>query len=139
MPYSRISLLKGKSSAYLQAISDNLHRALVERFLVPEDDRFQIFEQLEKHEFIFDRNYLSGPRSDDYLLIAITIGKPRTLENRKKFYHRLTELLQEKPGIHPRDVMVVIHSTNAEDWSFGNGLTSLAGGTNTEIELEKTS
>uniref|UniRef100_E6PQC7 4-oxalocrotonate tautomerase-like domain-containing protein n=1 Tax=mine drainage metagenome TaxID=410659 RepID=E6PQC7_9ZZZZ len=35
MPYARISLLKGKSLEYRRALSDNLHRALVEAFDVP--------------------------------------------------------------------------------------------------------
>ena len=29
MPFARISLLKGKSPAYLKALSDGLHRALI--------------------------------------------------------------------------------------------------------------
>ncbi len=43
MPMTRISLLKGKSREYLQAISDSLHQALVDAFEVPTDDRFQVF------------------------------------------------------------------------------------------------
>ncbi|MGO7815438.1 tautomerase family protein, partial [Rhizobium ruizarguesonis] len=41
MPFVRISLSKGKSPDYLAALADNIQRALVETFDVPENDRFQ--------------------------------------------------------------------------------------------------
>jgi hypothetical protein len=36
--------------------------------------------------------------------------------------HLATGILAEAPGIAPRDVMVVITSTQAEDWSFSDGI-----------------
>ncbi|MDE2129161.1 MAG: tautomerase family protein [Betaproteobacteria bacterium] len=125
MPYARISLLKGKPPAYLRAISDGLQRALVATFDVPEADCFQIFDQMEPEEFVFDRSYLCGPRSDAYVLIALTAGKPRSQQTKKDFYRRLVELLEKAPGLRREDVMVVIHMTEPEDWSFGNGLATL--------------
>lgn len=125
MPYARISLLKGKSLEYRRALSDNLHRALVEAFDVPKADRFQVFHQLAPDEFVFDRHYLCGPRSDDYVLIAITAGRPRSTHTKKTFYQRLVELLEEAPGIRREDVMVVINTTDADEWSFGDGIASM--------------
>ncbi|QSQ22913.1 tautomerase family protein [Pyxidicoccus parkwayensis] len=125
MPYARISLLRGKSREYLRALSDNLHRALVEAYEVPPDDRFQVIHQHEPEELIFDRHYLGGPRSDDYVLIAITAGRPRSTETKKAFYRRLVELLEESPGISRRDVMVVITTSQADEWSFSDGLASM--------------
>ena len=78
MPFSRISLHRGKSPEYLRAGSDGRHRALVETFDVPADDRFQAIHQHEPGELIFDQSYLGGPRSDDFVLIAITAGRPRS-------------------------------------------------------------
>lgn len=125
MPFARISLLQGRSPAYLAALSDNVHRALVETFDVPAQDRFQFIHQHAKDELIFDRDYLCGPRSDAFVFISITAGKPRSPKTKQDFYRRLAELLQESPGIRPEDVMVVISMTAAEDWSFGNGLATL--------------
>jgi phenylpyruvate tautomerase PptA (4-oxalocrotonate tautomerase family) len=121
MPYSRISLLKGKSPDYLRALSNSLHNALVEAFNVPEKDRFQVIHQHEPHELIFDRDYEGGPRSDDFVLIAITAGKPRSTEVKQAFYRRLAERLAEAPGIRPEDVMVVINTSLGDEWSFGSG------------------
>ena len=125
MPMARISLLKGKPQSYLKALSDGVHRAMVEAFDVPPDDRFQVIHQHEPYELVFDRNYMGGPRSDNYVLICITIGKPRSTAMKEAFYRRLTEILAESPGIRPEDVMVVVNMTNFDGWSFSGGVASL--------------
>jgi phenylpyruvate tautomerase PptA (4-oxalocrotonate tautomerase family) len=125
MPFARISLLKGKSPKYLRTLSDNVHRALVEAFDVPADDRFQIIEQLEPGALIYDRAYFSGGRSDDFVYIAITAGRPRSAAVKKQFYQRLAALLSVAPGLNPNDIMVVITTTERDGWSFSNGLTQM--------------
>ena len=122
MPYTRISLHAGRPPAFLVALSDGLHAAMVEAFDVPPADRFHVFQQHAPGELVVDRDYLGGPRGDGFVLIAITAGKPRSTDTKRCFYRRLAERLAESPGIAPRDVMVVITSTQAEDWSFANGV-----------------
>ncbi|MGE0006069.1 MAG: tautomerase family protein [Parvibaculaceae bacterium] len=122
MPFARISLLAGKPPDYLRAISDSLHQALVESFEVPEKDRFQVFHQHRPGEIVFDRDYLGGPRSDDFILIHITTGKPRPLAAKQRFYRDLAGRLAAAPGIRPEDVMVVVANSTFEDWSFSSGL-----------------
>lgn len=122
MPMSRISLLKGKPPEYIRALGDGLQQAMEESFNVPKGDRFQLVHQHEPYEMMFDRSYEGGPRSDDFVLIAITIGKPRSTELKQAFYRRLVELLAESPGLRAEDVMVVVSSSQGDDWSFGGGL-----------------
>lgn len=121
MPFARISLLAGKPPAYLEALSDGVHRALVESFEVPADDRFQVIHQCGRQELVFDRHYQGGPRSEDFVLVSITAGRPRSPQVKQAFYRRLVEGLAEAPGIRPEDVMVVVTTTEAVDWSFGGG------------------
>jgi len=122
MPFTRISLHKGKSPDYLKAISASLDQALVEAFQVPEKDKFQVFHQLEPGELVFDRDYLGGPRSDDFIHFHISTGKPRKREIKQRFYRRLVERLKQSPGIRPEDVMVIIAESPYEDWSFASGI-----------------
>ncbi|KGM35179.1 tautomerase family protein [Inquilinus limosus] len=131
MPLTRISLARGKSPDYLRALSDSLHRALVEAFEVPPDDRFQIIHQHEPGELVFDRHYLGGPRSDDFVLFQVTAGRPRSTATKTALYRRLAERLAEAPGLLPEDVMVVISTTGLDDWSFAGGVASMVqdGGT----------
>ena len=121
MPFTRISLLRGKSPDYIATLSDTLHRAMVETFDVPAADRFHIVHQVAPGELIFDRDYFGGPRSDDYVLFDVTIGKPRAAEVKQAFYRRAVELLAETLNLAPADVMIVITTTQREDWSFSNG------------------
>lgn len=121
MPMARISLLKGKSPEYLRSISESLHQALVEAFEVPPDDRFQMIHQHEPGELVFDRHYMGGPRSDDFVLICITAGKLRSTSTKQAFYKKLVQLLVNSPGMRPEDVMIVINTTQIDDWSFSGG------------------
>jgi phenylpyruvate tautomerase PptA (4-oxalocrotonate tautomerase family) len=121
MPFARISLNRGKSADYLQALSLGVHEALVDSFEVPESDRFQVIHQHDAGELIFDRDYLGGPRSDDFVLIAITAGRARSVETKQRFYRTLVEKLQLATGLNVEDVMVVITTTASDEWSFGGG------------------
>jgi phenylpyruvate tautomerase PptA (4-oxalocrotonate tautomerase family) len=125
MPVVRISLLRGKSLEYLQALSENVHRALTDSFDVPADDRFQVIHQHDPGELIFDRSYLGGPRSNDYVLIAITAGKVRSTEVKKTFYRRVVELLGQSPGVRPEDIMIIITTNSPDEWSFSRGEASM--------------
>ena len=121
MPYARISLQRGKPAHYLQALSQSLHDALVETFGIPVGDRFHVIHQHEPGELFIDADYLGGPRSADYVLIAITGGKPRDTPTKRRFYQVLTQRLSASIGLDPEDVMIVISTTAPEDWSFGGG------------------
>jgi phenylpyruvate tautomerase PptA (4-oxalocrotonate tautomerase family) len=121
MPITRISLLRGKSPDYIATLSETFHRAMVETFDVPPADRFHVVHQCAPGELIFDRDYLGGPRSGDYVFFDVTIGKPRNAETKQAFYRRVVELLAEALNIRPADVMIVITTTEREDWSFGDG------------------
>ncbi len=125
MPFARVSLRKGKSIPYLRALSDSIHKAMVEAFDVPADDCFQVFHQLDEEEFVFNRSYLSSaPRSDDLVMIAITAGRARSTNTKRAFYRRLTECFAIAPGIRPNDVMVIINTTQGEEWSFADGVAA---------------
>lgn len=121
MPFARISLMQGKSDDYLKAVSDSLYQAMIETFNVPQNDLFQVIHQHRPNEFIFDRHYLGGPRSDDFFIFAITIGKPRDTATKKAFYERLVEKLAVSPGVRPEDVMIIISTSSRDEWSFSNG------------------
>lgn len=121
MPISHISLLKGKSPEYLRAVSDSLNQALVEAFDVPVTDRFQFFHQHEPYEMSVDPHYMGGPRTEDFMLINVTAGRPRSPAMKEAFFARLVGLLAVSPGVRPEDVMIVIHNTQPEDWSFSGG------------------
>ena len=70
---------------------------------------------------MFDRHYLSGGRSEGFMVLQITAGRPRTREQKQDFYRVLNERLEREIGVSPDDVMVIIQFNQAEDWSFSRG------------------
>ncbi|MEZ2353000.1 tautomerase family protein [Caballeronia sp. RCC_10] len=124
MPLVRISLIKGKSRDHIRAISDQVHEALVQAFQVPAKDRFQLIEQRDPDDFIYDASYLGVERSDDLVFIHITASDWRDLATKKAFYKTLATRLSASPGLRPEDVLIVLAPNRREDWSFGHGLAS---------------
>jgi phenylpyruvate tautomerase PptA (4-oxalocrotonate tautomerase family) len=47
MPFVNISILQGKSSAYINAVADAVNSAVIETMGFPEDDRYQVIHQLD--------------------------------------------------------------------------------------------
>ncbi len=122
MPLVRIDLLRGKSPAYRKAICDGVYRALRETFTVPEEDRFMIVSEHDDHNFTYSRNYLGIERSDDIVIIQITVSNTRTIAQKQALYTRIAALLSENPGQRPQDVFVNLLEVAKENWSFGNGI-----------------
>ena len=121
MPLVRISLIAGKPEAYKQKISDVIHRAMVETVNVPALDRFQIITEHSKSDFIYDPQYLNVARTDDLVMVQITLNAGRTTELKKALYRRIAELLHQEVGIRKEDVLINLVEVAKENWSFGNG------------------
>ncbi|QDD64247.1 tautomerase family protein [Herbaspirillum seropedicae] len=122
MPLVRISLLRGKPRAYRNAIAENVYQALRERFNVPEDDRFMVITEHDPEELIFSRSYMGMARTDDFVLIQLTVSNTRTQAQKNALYARIVERLQQDPGIAPDDVMISLIEGDKGNWSFGQGL-----------------
>ena len=123
MPLVRISLHSGRSAAEKQALSDGIHRAMVETIDVPPDDRFQIITEHANGEgLVADRHYLGIDRTDGIVMIQIALRRGRTVEQKQALYRRIAENLAAAPAsVRPQDVFVALVENDLADWSFGNG------------------
>lgn len=122
MPLTCVSLLRGKSASYHTAILDSLYQAMRETFDVPEDDRFMTITEHDQAGFSFGKTYHGIHRSDDLVLIQITVSKTRTVQQKQAFYHRIVTYLSASPGLRPEDVFISLVEVAPENWSFGNGI-----------------
>ena len=120
MPLVRIAFRVGKSPQYRQAVANEVHRALVEAASVPELDRFQILTEHAPSDLIYDPNYLDIKRTDDIVMIQITLNQ-RTQQVKLALYKAIAERLAKNPGLRPEDVLISLVPVSPEDWSFGNG------------------
>ena len=126
MPLTRIALRRGKPPQYLAAIMDGVYAAMRETFNVPEDDRFMVVTQHEAEEFLYGKHYLDIARSEDLVLIQLTVSNTRSVEQKKALFAAIAKKLGDNPGIRPEDVFVNLVEVAKEDWSFGNGLAQYA-------------
>jgi phenylpyruvate tautomerase PptA (4-oxalocrotonate tautomerase family) len=124
MPLVRISLLKGRSPEMLRAIADGVHAAMVEAYAVPVNDRFQIIEQRDPGEIIYDSSYLGIERTDNLVIIHMVAGHWRDADAKRALYRSIADRLTIDPGLRREDIQVVITSNGKPDWSFGNGIAS---------------
>jgi phenylpyruvate tautomerase PptA (4-oxalocrotonate tautomerase family) len=125
MPLVRISLAKGKAPEYRRKVGDAIHRALVETIDVPAADRFQLLTEHEAGDLIYDPGYLGIARSNDIVIVQITISAGRTLQKKRALFRRIADNLAAL-GLRREDAWVNLVEVAKENWSFGNGAASYA-------------
>jgi 4-oxalocrotonate tautomerase len=125
MPLLHISLRAGKPEAYRRAIFDSLYRAMRDALDVPEGDQFMTISEHDAANFRYGAAF-GIVRSDDLVLIQITVFDTRTAQQKKALFRRIAELLGESPGIRPQDVFVNVLEAAKENWSVGHGLAQFA-------------
>ena len=121
MPLARIGLAAGKPPAYRRAIGDVVYDAMRATLNVPENDRFQVFNEHAAENFVVDPQYLGVARSPDCVIIQVTLNEGRTIAMKKAFYRALADGLHERIGLRREDVFVSLVEVHKENWSFGNG------------------
>jgi 4-oxalocrotonate tautomerase len=121
MPLVRISLREGKSEQYRRALGDAVHQAMVEAIDAPPQDRFQIITEHSANDLIYDPSYLGIERSDDIVIVQITLSTGRKPGQKRKLFQRIAEILAKNPGLRPQDLMISLVEVAWENWSFGNG------------------
>lgn len=124
MPFVTISLARGKSREYLDGVSSAVHEALVQELGMNPDDRFQLIDQYEPGEMIFNRDFRGGPRSDDFIVFTITEGIDSGEQAKQRFYKTLVDRLRKNPGVRGEDVFVKIHLTPPANFSFASGVSA---------------
>ena len=122
MPLIRVSLRRGKPAAYRKAILEGLYQAMRETFDVPEGDRFMVVTEHNADDFVYDPNYLGIERSDDLVIIQLTISNTRPRAQKQKLYRRIVERLTENPGLRAEDIFINLVEVLPENWSFGHGV-----------------
>ncbi len=126
MPFTQISLKKGKSVEFRRALMEQIYLAMREAIAIPENDRFAAITELEPGNFNNSGNYAGIERSDDVVFIQITLNAGRTTEKKKALYAEIAKRLKDDPGIRPEDVVISLLEVATEDWSLGNGVAQYA-------------
>lgn len=113
MPLVKINLLKGKSAKYKKTVFDCVHQGLIESLGISDWDRFQRIIE-------FDRTDFEAPaeKSDNFMIIELTIFPGRTREQKKAAIEIITAKLVEALSIAPEDVFIIISEPPLENWGM---------------------
>ena len=122
MPFVRISLPKTLPPETKQTVSVAVHQALMQEFNVPENDYFQVMEELELSQIKYPDNYLGISHSSPMVYIQIVAGSGRTLAQKKQLYHQIAyRIAASTENTRNNVIIVLLENGGIENWSFGNG------------------
>ncbi|NYF78924.1 tautomerase family protein [Granulicella arctica] len=121
MPLVRISVYESMAAERRQAIAASIYDAMRATIGIPENDRFIVLSAHPQEELIVDRSFMRVHRTDDFVLIHVTLRRGRSVETKQSFYKEVARLLQERAKIDPDNVMIVLTENELADWSFGRG------------------
>lgn len=94
---------------------------MVETLAVPEHDRFQIITGHDPGGLIYDPTYLGIDRTDDIVLVQVTLSAGRKPKQKRDFYARAAALLAQEPGLKSQNLFINLVEVAWENWSFGEG------------------
>jgi phenylpyruvate tautomerase PptA (4-oxalocrotonate tautomerase family) len=109
------------SSEEKRALADALNLALHEAMDTPMDDRFVIISEHKDDEFFIHPTFPNVERSDKAIIVTVTTGTSRTVEQKRKLAELVTRYAVEKVGVSQDDVSLMIYAIPLENMSFGGG------------------
>ncbi|MFD1887196.1 tautomerase family protein [Paenibacillus wenxiniae] len=126
MPLTRISMLKGRHTDTKEQIKSLVASTIVEQLNVPANDRFIMLDEYEADHFHYDPTCLDIARTDDLLIIQITLNAGRPTEVKKQFYEALAEQLHGQLQLRKEDIFINLIEVTRDNWSYGNGFAQFA-------------
>ena len=109
------------SSEEKRALADALNLALHEAMDTPMDDRFVIISEHREDELFIHPTFPAQKRSDRRLIVAVTFGDSRTIEQKRKLAELVTKYAVERVGVGQDDISLLMYAIPLENMSFGGG------------------
>ncbi|ACO33754.1 MULTISPECIES: tautomerase family protein [Acidobacterium] len=120
MPLVRISVFEDLAKERRRQLPQAVYDAMRTVLPIPEGDLFVVLTAHAEGEMVVDPHFMGVTRTKDFVLVQITF-RHRPVEIKQKLYAEIASLLQQRAGIAPDDVMIVITENDLADWSFGRG------------------
>lgn len=125
MPLVRITLVRGYGSEFKAAISRSVHGALMAAFAIPNDDLFQVIEEVEPDNLVFPAAYLGERHANAMIFVQIIAKQGRSQAMKKALYQQIVQRIAKSTGHSATDVLITLVENRESDWSFGSGVTQL--------------
>jgi phenylpyruvate tautomerase PptA (4-oxalocrotonate tautomerase family) len=115
MPLVRIEIAEGRTARIREGLLDAVHSALVEAFAIPEGDRTQRLIEHDRKNFETDVG-----RSEDYVLVEITMFPGRSRDAKKALYGAIVRNVG-RLGVSSDDITIVLHEPPLVNWGIRGG------------------
>ena len=116
MPLVKIEARRSWSTSQKKEIMEAVHSALREALKIPEDDR-----DIRFNAYHIDDFQVSPEKTENYLLVEITMFAGRSLQAKKELYRGIVTNLG-KLGILASDVFIVLHEVPLDNWGIRGGV-----------------
>jgi 4-oxalocrotonate tautomerase len=124
MPLVYVTLAEGTTSPDRRAqIGEGIDRALIDVAHVPEDDRFQVINEVPSANLIYSPDFGGFDRSPSAVFIQIFFNAARlagSVDVKRALYARIAENLGAA-GVRGDDIPISLVEMPKENWSFGRG------------------
>jgi phenylpyruvate tautomerase PptA (4-oxalocrotonate tautomerase family) len=121
MPFIRTAVRQGTDAATKALIVHAVHDALVEAIGMPKSELFNLVNDYAPDDFFFDRTFNGIARSDNLVVVEITMRRGRSDAMKASLYRLIADNLESRAAISPKDVFIFTHENDYSDWSVGNG------------------
>jgi 4-oxalocrotonate tautomerase len=121
MPLVRISVFEPIAPERRAVIANAVYDAMRATLGIPEGDRFVVLTSHPQEELVIDPQFMKMQRTQDFVLVQVTLRRGRSVETKQSFYRETARLLAERAGVAPDNTMIVLAENDSADWSFGRG------------------
>ena len=124
MPLVNINVWQGMPNDQIDQIHEAVHACLVKAWGIPDNGGFYLITERPPSRMRIQRTMWGIDRSAQPPILLQITSSPRSREMKTNFY-KLMAAEFVRLGFRPEDLFINITPSNAEDWSFGNGIAQL--------------
>ena len=124
MPLVNINIWQGMPNDQIDQIHEAIHACLVKAWGIPDNGGFYLITERPQSRMRINRTMWGIDRSAHPPILLQITSSPRSLEMKTNFY-KLMAAEFVRLGFRSEDLFISITPSNAEDWSFGNGIAQL--------------
>jgi len=116
MPVVKIDLKEGKSKDFKRIFMDSVHESMIETLMIPSDDKnIRLLD--------YDSDCFESKPPYEYF-IEIIIFADRTNDTKSKLFKSIVDRLNDKLGIIPHSVFIVINEQPTDNWGIRGGISA---------------
>ena len=114
MPLVRVDMIRGKDPEYKKTLLDCIHEGLMESIGIEDWDRFQRIVEIGRDDY-----EIPAGKTDNFMIIEITMFPGRSKEQKKELISKITGKLSDRLSVAAADVFIVINEPADENWGLG--------------------